>query len=652
MSSSSSNSGNITEHTGAHEVDGVLYCVECGDVPALVHCEQCNDDFCGLCFRFQHHRGSRTAHTSSMVRGADPAKHLVGDGTTDMFRQLQGIEQDITASLAGKMSITDAPQLITSSGSKILTPSKKEEVAEKIQKRRSQELKKEDVSEMKVDKEDKENKVKKDKDAMEISPKRDESESSESESESDEENESVPSIVIQSHWVPLRLTAEERDLFNVLEGVLGTSEYTDKVDVAFDDYGWRTSGMKKDQIIKSELNEIFSLISGLYLASNFQAGRRIVENSFEKNVEFFQKVFEIGRRFKILNPDKMRTTYGKLLHLLQDAATTDVLDFDVVIPIKTVFSFLTEKGCISLLEDNLIGDATKFFSSSEGSEEGIKRKQEAEKELVKKYRRDGFDEEDILLAIRSLSDANAYLALNRDPVQKALDLLHHYFPQSSPKEKNKTLEIIHGDHGSCLSHTHETQFEFVKQSLTLWREIQANMFKLWILADKDMLNSQSPYRLYNTGQGLNRMQSAPNISRAMSEILHRVQGGLSRGWVGLSVVHLGDRDVPNALFFIDKYTQVPRILGPIVKVIEHIDNLSDDPNSKQILEVCGGAEYVKVFILRDFFRHGFDGSGSDGGSCVDGRLTSAWNWCSKCHKKQYYPIMQATGFTSFDGDFK
>ena len=37
----------------------------------------------------------------------------------------------------------------------------------------------------------------------------------------------------------------------------------------------------------------------------------------------------------------------------------------------------------------------------------------------------------------------------------------------------------------------------------------------------------------------------------MHGILSRVQAACG-AWVGLSVVHLGDRDVPNALMFIDK----------------------------------------------------------------------------------------------------
>ncbi|CAN0455977.1 unnamed protein product, partial [Discosporangium mesarthrocarpum] len=55
-------------------------------------------------------------------------------------------------------------------------------------------------------------------------------------------------------------------------------------------------------------------------------------------------------------------------------------------------------------------------------------------------------------------------------------------------------------------------------------------------------------------------------STLQQEILYHAQREVD-SWVGSSVIHLGDHNVPNALMFIDKYTQARkpmfRVLFPI-----------------------------------------------------------------------------------------
>ncbi|KAG8789780.1 hypothetical protein FRC12_013245 [Ceratobasidium sp. 428] len=150
-----------------------------------------------------------------------------------------------------------------------------------------------------------------------------------------------------------------------------------------------------------------------------------------------------------------------------------------------------------------------------------------------------------------------------------------------------------------------------------------DIFRLWHLAKSDLLAPHGTYRLRDTGQGLNRVQHAPKTSREMHAILGRAQRDTG-SWVGSGVIHMGDHNVPNALLFMNKYSQVYRILFPISIVSAQI--LNQAKVRDYATQEFGSVEGAIREIPTDFFKHTFDGSGADSyfdaGSCIDGKLTS------------------------------
>lgn len=61
------------------------------------------------------------------------------------------------------------------------------------------------------------------------------------------------------------------------------------------------------------------------VVQDYRKGQELVKNrDFKANETFFKDVFEVGRRYKIMNPDRMRGTYGKLLYMLMDTADNNI----------------------------------------------------------------------------------------------------------------------------------------------------------------------------------------------------------------------------------------------------------------------------------------------------------------------------------------
>lgn len=462
-------------------------------------------------------------------------------------------------------------------------------------------------------------------------------------------------MVDRAKYIPVRLTYEERKLLRIVEAALCVSNYTDKLDNA--------AYLAPAKRIRAQLQDICGFLTGLVVGYDYKAGQAVLdEKNFSDHAGFFQEIFELGRRYKIMNPEKMRGEYGKLMYFLQDAVSPEIqelLGFSCVQKIRTVYDVLEEGQATDVLRHPKIELATMVVAPEGKSraqiQRQIKQKELAIREISEKYTNHQINRDTIQQCLYSIADNNYHLYFERDPIDRMIQLLTESFhPQL--EEEGYSLAIVSGNDGSRLSHSHNRQYNYVLQSLTLWREIAHDMFRLWCLTDEDLLADDSKYTLAETGQGLHRIQPAPRVSRAMHVLLHTTQRNLE-SWVGSSVIHLGDKNVPNALMFIDKYTQVGHILRPIVKTVDSIEKLcADSPELKKYIDqTFGGAKKLKRDILSDFFREAFDGSGADNffeaGSCIDGRLTSAWNWCSNLDKKEFFPVFKLAGFVGFDGKF-
>lgn len=461
------------------------------------------------------------------------------------------------------------------------------------------------------------------------------------------------SFTERAKYIPLRLTYEERKTLRLVSATIAVSDYTSSIDIAY---------RNKARRYHNQLQYIVAFLTGIIASTDYKEGQEVVENrNFEAHQPLIQQMLEIVRRYKITNPEKLRSEYGKLVYLMQDAVSAEIrplLGVDIHRPIVTVYETLRAAGGLAVLRDPNLAKATMEILPDKKArhviQHEIRSKEKAAEYIVKHHLSRTLSADTIRACLYSIGDNYSFLNSNSKPVEDCIALLQQHF-RADHHDEGYSLAICEGTDGARLSHSHSMQYHFVLQSLTLWAAILEDMFRLWYLAEQDLLNEQQPYELRNTGQGLQRVQQSPRVYKAMHDILTATQAKLGN-WVGSSVIHLGDHNVPNALVFIDKYTQVARILGPLVTTLRNLETLVEENEGLgRYLQAYGGIEKAKKDVLCDFFTHAFDGSGGDNffdaGSCIDGRLTSAWNWCSQLANKDYYPLFRLTGFLSFDGQF-
>ncbi|RNE99250.1 hypothetical protein TraAM80_08390 [Trypanosoma rangeli] len=447
--------------------------------------------------------------------------------------------------------------------------------------------------------------------------------------------------------VLLRLSDAEREDLQLIIAALKVSEYTDDVDDI------RRPHSREERMYRA-MRDLFDTALGLCIASG-SVSRELRAEVAKGNTDVRQTLsvliglFEIFRRHKRLNPFSNRSEFGKLVMLLQDVQKRSVQDrlrisHSLLVPVQTVGMELRKAGAETLLED---GDVEKYVWAH-GAEKAALFQRILDRHGA------GACRPVVERCLRSIDDVEHFLENNLRPLRWLRRVLNEEFlPQEGDKAHD--LSIRAGFRGARFSHDHRRHCQYVAESLTMWENVQRHIFDFWQVSEDDMLlDGGGHYSFVNTGQGYHRMCRAPKSYARMARCVAETEQEMG-GWVGIKVIHLGDRDVPNPLVFIDKYTVIPRIVQPIMHTILELEkifapgSLEEYPGLRNLLRAkFHSYAALRTMILSDFFRHAFDGSGDDGGSCIDGRLTSAWNWCHQLEKKPYYDAFVLTGFSGFD----
>ena len=432
-------------------------------------------------------------------------------------------------------------------------------------------------------------------------------------------------------YIPLRTIDDERVYLRALKNALDICEYVDHVD---------KRGINKSAVIQEQMKEFFDILFSMLISTSpnhKKLKKRIKSDANDMatitalSKESAKRAFEIFRRYKRLNATFLRSVFGKLMWILMDLK---FLDSTYIAPIMTVGDVLSTETIQSLTGNPL------FKTAVDPSAPSIQRS-----EALRAVAHEVPCETDISLVFNSISDSISAVQSNQKPIILLLQWLETV-------SQTCELSIRRGCEGSCLSHSHAEQYKFVRNTLVLWKVIGEHMDVLWAAVEDDLLNPSLAYSFVDTGQGCHRLQKCPQTRQIAERCLTEAKRQVG-SWIGSDVIHLGDRDVPNALVFIDKYTQIPLVLGEITSVILELESYTKQNAwvHNAVCQTYGSVDRLKKSILQDFFKNGFNGSGDDGGSCIDGRLTSVWNWCSLIGKKKFYHFFKLCGFRGFDGRF-